>query len=80
MVNYLSMCSESDKRSLPFYTVPWPILLKIEVFKGKNLDIDCLVKKFEEHQKTYPVKSFLSDKSLKPQKIILNKETSKSLT
>jgi len=72
---YLSKCSESDKRSLYFHSSG---ITEIEVFKGKNLDIDCLVKKFEEHQRTYPVKSFLSDKSLKPQKIILNKETSKS--
>jgi hypothetical protein len=55
-------------------------ITEVEVFTGKNLDVDCLVKKFEEHQKTYPVKSYNNDKPLKPQKIILNKETSKSLT
>jgi hypothetical protein len=75
---YLSKCSKY-KGSYNF-TRAISNITEVEVFTGKNLDVDCLVKKFEEHQKTYPVKSFLSDKSLKPQKIILNKETSKSLT
>ena len=76
--DYLKTCSKY-KRSYNF-TSAIANITEVEVFTGKNLDVDCLVKKFEEHQKTYPVKSFLSDKPLKPQKIILNKETSKSLT
>jgi hypothetical protein len=76
--DYLSKCSKF-KGSYNF-TRAITNITEVEVFTGKNLDVDCLVKKFEEHQKTYPVKSFLSGKSLKPQKIILNKETSKSLT
>ncbi|MDC0423843.1 PDZ domain-containing protein [Candidatus Pelagibacter sp.] len=75
---YLSKCSKYG-RSYPF-TRAISNITEVEVFTGENLDVDCLVKKFEEHQKTYPVKSFLSDKFLKPQKIILNKETSKSLS
>ena len=76
--DYLKTCSKY-KRSYNF-TSAIANITEVEVFTGKNLDVDCLVKKFEEHQKTYPVKSFLSDKPLKPQKIILNKEISKSLT
>jgi len=63
-----------------FYQFNEADITEVEVFKGKNLDVDCLVKKFEEHHKTYPVKSYNNDKPLIPQKIILNKETSKSLT
>ena len=74
--DYLSTCSKYG-RSYDFNETG---LTEVEVFTGKNLDVDCLVKKFEEHHKTYPVKSYNNDKPLKPQKIILNKETSKSLT
>ena len=74
--DYLSTCSKYG-RSYDFNETG---LTEVEVFTGKNLNVDCLVKKFEEHHKTYPVKSYNNDKPLKPQKIILNKETSKSLT
>ena len=75
--DYFSTCSNS---SVSFYKFNEADITEVEVFKGENLDVDCLVKKFEEHHKTYPVKSYNNDKPLKPQKIILNKETSKSLT
>ena len=74
--DYLTTCSTYG-RSYDFNKTG---LTEVEVFTGKNLDVDCLVKKFEEHHKTYPVKSYNNDKPLKPQKIILNKEISKSLT
>ena len=75
-VDYLTTCSKYGSS----YNFNETGITEVEVFTGKNLDVDCLVKKFEEHHKTYPVKSYNNDKPLKPQKIILNKETSKSLT
>ena len=74
--DYLTTCSKYGRS----YNFNETGLTEVEVFTGKNLDVNCLVKKFEEHHKTYPVKSYNNDKPLKPQKIILNKETSKSLT
>ncbi|MDB4189192.1 PDZ domain-containing protein [Candidatus Pelagibacter sp.] len=75
-VDYLTTCSKYGSS----YNFNETGITEVEVFTGKNLDVDCLVKKFEEHHKTYPVKSYNTDKPLVPQKIILNKETSKSLT
>jgi hypothetical protein len=74
--DYLTTCSKYGRS----YNFNETGLTEVEVFTGKNLDVNCLVKKFEEHHKTYPVKSYNTDKPLVPQKIILNKETSKSLT
>jgi hypothetical protein len=74
--DYLTTCSKYG-RSYDFNKTG---LTEVEVFTGKNLDVDCLVQKFEKHHKTYPVKSYNTDKPLVPQKIIINKETSKSLT
>ena len=55
---YLSKCSKY--RGSYNFTSAIANITEVEVFTGKNLDVDCLVKKFEEHQKTYPVKPFRS--------------------
>ncbi len=73
---YLGACSKY-KRSYNFTETS---ITEVEVFVGENLDIDCLSKKFEKHHKTFPVKSYSSDKPLMPQNIIQNKKTLKSIS
>ena len=76
-VDYLKTCSKYEQS----YGYRDNILGidEVEIFKGKDLNVDCLVKKFEDHYKAFPAKSFLTDKPLAYQKIILNKETLKSI-
>jgi hypothetical protein len=73
--DYLTNCSQSSPSYSSFENAD---ILEVEIFKGKKLDINCLVEKFENHQKKFPITSYLSDKALLPQKIIQNTEVTKS--
>mgnify|MGYP003673311429 CR=1 FL=1 len=73
--DYLTNCSQS---SLSYSSFENADILEVEIFKGKKLDINCLIEKFENHQKKFPITSYLSDKALLPQKIIQNTEVTKS--
>ena len=73
--DYLTNCSQSSPSYSSFENAD---ILEVEIFKGKKLDINCLVEKFENHQKKFPIISYLSDKALLPQKIIQNTEVTKS--
>ncbi len=82
--SYLDSCSGSDTKyySLeiitPDYAESWNAdISEVEIFEATNLNINCLEKKFENHQKNYPVASFLYDNLMQPEKIIRNKETLK---
>ena len=82
--SYLDSCSGSDTKyySLeiitPDYAESWNAdISEVEIFEATNLNINCLEKKFENHQKNYPVASFLYDNLMPPEKIIRNKETLK---
>jgi hypothetical protein len=75
--DYLANCSQSSPSYFSFSSENVDIT-EVEIFKGKKLDINCLVEKFENHQKKFPITSYLSDKALLPQKIIQNTEVTKS--
>ena len=82
--SYLDSCSGSDTKyySLeiitPDYAESWNAdISEVEIFEATILNINCLEKKFENHQKNYPVASFLYDNLMPPEKIIRNKETLK---
>ena len=82
--SYLDSCSGSNIKyySLeiitPEYAESWNAdISEVEVFEATNLNINCLEKKFEHHQKNYPVASFLYDNLMPPEKIIRNKKTLK---
>ena len=82
--SYLDSCSGSNTKyySLeiitPDYAESWNAdISEVEIFEATILNINCLEKKFENHQKNYPVASFLYDNLMPPEKIIRNKETLK---
>ena len=78
--SYLDSCSSSNAKyySLVDKKVPGVAdTRRVEIFESTKLDINCLEKKFEHHQKNYPVISFLWDNPMPPEKIIRNKETLK---
>ena len=82
--SYLDSCSGSNTKyyslveKTPDYADSWNAdTRRVEIFESTKLDINCLEKKFEHHQKNYPVASFLFDHLMPPEKIIRNKETLK---
>ena len=82
--SYLDSCSGSNTKyyslveKAPDYADSWNAdTRRVEIFESTKLDINCLEKKFEHHQKNYPVASFLFDHLMPPEKIIRNKETLK---
>ena len=82
--SYLDGCSGSNTKyyslveKTPDYADSWNAdTRRVEIFESTKLDINCLEKKFEHHQKNYPVISFLWDNPMPPEKIIRNKETLK---
>ena len=82
--SYLDSCSGSNTKyyslveKTPDYADSWNAdTRRVEIFESTKLDINCLEKKFEHHQKNYPVISFLWDNPMPPEKIIRNKETLK---
>jgi len=73
---YLEDCSQN--KVTYYYYKNFAETLEVEIYNGKNIDLNCLVSKFELHHKSSPVVSFNNNKALPIQKIIINKEELKS--
>ena len=74
--SYLDSCSSSNTKyySLVDKKVPGVAdTRRVEIFESTKLDINCLEKKFEHHQKNYPVESW-SGGSVPFDEIIIRKQ------
>ena len=78
--SYLDSCSSSNAKyySLVDKKVPGVAdTRRVEIFESTKLDINCLEKKFEHHQKNYPVESWISG-SVPFDEIIIRKQDTMS--
>ena len=78
--SYLDGCSGSNTKyyslvdKVPDYVDSWNADTRsVEIFESTKLDINCLEKKFEHHQKNYPVESW-SGGSVPFDEIIIRKQ------
>ena len=78
--SYLDGCSGSNTKyyslvdKVPDYVDSWVADTRsVEIFESTKLDINCLEKKFEHHQKNYPVESW-SGGSVPFDEIIIRKQ------
>ena len=82
--SYLDGCSGSNTKyyslvdKVPDYVDSWNADTRsVEIFESTKLDINCLEKKFEHHQKNYPVESW-SGGSVPFDEIIIRKQDTMS--
>ena len=82
--SYLDSCSGSNTKyyslveKAPDYADSWNADTRsVEIFESTKLDINCLEKKFEHHQKNYPVESW-SGGSVPFDEIIIRKQDTMS--
>ena len=82
--SYLDSCSGSNTKyyslveKTPDYADSWNAdTRRVEIFESTKLDINCLEKKFEHHQKNYPVESWIGG-SVAFDEIIIRKQNTVS--
>ena len=76
-LDYLKNCSVSNVEHYILKDDYSPYRHRLDIFESTNLNLDCLEKKFEHHQKNYPVESWISG-SVPFDEIIIRKQDTMS--
>lgn len=76
-LDYLENCSASNPEHYTLKSV-YSHVYEVDIFESTNLNLDCLEKKFEHHQKNYPVETWANSGPVPFDEIIIRKQDTMS--